>query len=138
MPNTHQSVLLKALEAAAGIGPTALDEIFTDDVKGWSPNLDVASRSELEKAFKEQAEALANASVTIAVFDMIGSKAIAEWRMSAEHLQPITLGEGYVTKPTGQPVILAGATFAEFRGDRICAFRSYFDDAALLEQLLLG
>jgi SnoaL-like polyketide cyclase len=98
----------------------------------------VASRSELEKAFKEQTEALANASVTIAVFDMIGSKAIAEWRMSAEHLQPITLGEDYVAEPTGQPFILAGATFAEFRGDRICAFRSYFDDAALLEQLLLG
>lgn len=70
------------------------------------------------------------------IIDMIGSKGIAEWPVSAEHLQPITLDEGYVAEPTGQPVILAGATFAEFRGDRICAFRSYFDDAAILEQLM--
>ena len=40
-------------------------------------------------------------------------------------------------EPTGRTIVLAGATFAEFRDDQICAFRNYFDDAALLEQILL-
>ena len=34
------------------------------------------------------------------------------------------------------PLVLAGATFAEYRDGRISTFRHYFDDAALLEQML--
>ena len=36
-----------------------------------------------------------------------------------------------VLEATGPRLVLAGASFAEFRGDQICAFRHYFDDAAL-------
>ena len=67
---------------------------------------------------------------------VVGDHAIAEWRVAAEHTGPLVISDDVAIEPTGRHVELAGASFAEFRGDRICAFRSYFDDAALVEQLL--
>ena len=99
MAASHESVLIQALEAAAtgNVSP----DIFTDDVIGWTPNLAVTSRAELEKEWGQRDEALSNVSVAIPGIHVIGDMAIAE-----------------------------------FRGDKISSFRCYFDDAALLEQLL--
>ena len=137
MPESRQSVLLSALEAAVGLKPRDLSELFTDDVNGWSPNLYVTSRAELEAEFAERDDALSNIVIAIDTLDLVGSKAIAEWRLAADHTGPLVLDDERI-EPTGRRVILAGATFAEFRDDRICAFRNYFDDAALLEQLLVA
>jgi ketosteroid isomerase-like protein len=125
------------LEASAGIKSRDLGELFTDDVVGWSPNLHVSSRSELEQEFAERDEAFSNVAIAIDGLHLIGAKAIAEWRLAADHTGSLVLAEEAIVEPTGRRVILAGATFAEFRDDRICAFRNYFDDAALLEQLLI-
>ena len=135
MPDSRLAVLLSALEAAVGLNSVELEELFTDDVIGWSPNLAVSSCAELEVEFAERDDALSNVVVAIDTFDVVGAKVIAEWRLAADHTGPLVLDDE-VIEPTGRRVILAGATFAEFRGDRICAFRNYFDDAALLEQVL--
>jgi predicted ester cyclase len=37
---------------------------------------------------------------------------------------------------TGRHIHLGGATFADFRGDKISELRSYFDEMALVEQLI--
>ena len=72
--------------------------------------------------------------------DVVGNKAIAEWRASADHTGPLVIGDGddddLVIEATGRTIVLAGATFAEFDGDQISALRTYFDDAAIIEQLL--
>ena len=67
----------------------------------------------------------------------MGDNAIAEWRVGADHTGTLHIEDDLEIEPSGRRIVLAGATFAEFRGDQICAFRNYFDDAALLEQLLL-
>jgi limonene-1,2-epoxide hydrolase len=128
---------MRALEAAAGIGPVDLSEIFTEDVNGWSPNLSVSSLAELQQEYGDRDDALSNVAITVAGVDVVGGKAIAEWRIAADHTGPLRIDGDYEVEPTGRTVFLAGATFAEFRGDRICAFRNYFDDAALLEQLMI-
>lgn len=133
-----EAVLKQALEAAVAGDKSRLPELFTEDVVGWAPTLAVASRAELEHEFDEQHDALSNITITFDAVYLVGDNAIAEWRIGADHTGTLDLGDEGSIEPTGRHVALAGATFAEFRGGEICAFRSYFDDAALLEQLLLG
>jgi hypothetical protein len=135
--STKEAVLVQALEAAVTGDDSTLDQTFTEDVVGWSPNLAVTSRAELAEEFGDRHDALSNIVIAFDAIYIIGDNAIAEWRISADHTGPIVVDDGLQLDPTGRTIVLAGATFAEFRGDQICAFRNYFDDAALLEQLLL-
>jgi hypothetical protein len=135
--STKEAVLIQALEAAVTGDDSTLDQTFTEDVVGWSPNLAVTSRAELADEFGDRHDALSNIVIAFDAIYIIGDNAIAEWRISADHTGPIVVEDGLQLDPTGRTIVLAGATFAEFRGDQICAFRNYFDDAALLEQLLL-
>jgi ketosteroid isomerase-like protein len=135
--STKEAVLVQALEAAVTGDDSALDQTFTEDVVGWSPNLAVTSRAELAEEFGDRHDALSNIVIAFDAIYIIGDNAIAEWRISADHTGPIVVEDDLQLEATGRTIVLAGATFAEFRGDQICAFRNYFDDAALLEQLLL-
>lgn len=66
----------------------------------------------------------------------MGNKAFAEWRIEADHTGPMVLGEDAVLEPTGRHVHMAGVTVADFRGEKIRSFRTYFDDVSLIEQLV--
>ncbi|MGZ4704230.1 MAG: nuclear transport factor 2 family protein [Acidimicrobiales bacterium] len=137
MPTSPEAVLLRALEAAITGDHTIIEEVFTEDVVAWSPNLSASNRAELEEEFAENDEALSNVVFSVDSVDVIGAKAIAEWRATAEHTGPLLIGDDLLVEPTGRRIVLAGASFAEFRGDKISALRTYFDDAALIEQLLI-
>ena len=134
---TKETVLIRALEAAVTGDESTLDETFTEDVVGWSPNLAVSSRAELAEEFGDRHDVLSNIVISFDAVYIVGDNAIAEWRIGADHTGPLVVGDELTIDPSGRRIVLAGATFAEFRGDQICAFRNYFDDAALLEQLLL-
>jgi hypothetical protein len=135
--STKEAVLVQALEAAVTGDDSSLEQTFTEDVVGWSPNLAVTSRAELAEEFGDRHDALSNIVIAFDAIYIIGDNAIAEWRISADHTGTIVVDDDLQIEGTGRRILLAGATFAEFRGDQICAFRNYFDDAALLEQLLL-
>jgi len=137
MPSTKQDTLTRALVAALTGDHTIIEEVFTPDVVAWSPNVSASSRAELEAEFVENDEALSNVVFSVDSLDVVGHKAIAEWRASAEHTGPMVIGDDLIIEPTGRTIHLAGATFAEFTGDQISALRTYFDDAALIEQLLI-
>lgn len=133
-----ETVLIQALEAAVTGDESKLDETFTEDVVGWSPNLAVSSRAELAEEFGDRHDVLSDIVISFDAVYIVGDNAIAEWRIGADHTGALVLADEELTiEPSGRRIVLAGATFAEFRGDQICAFRNYFDDAALLEQLLL-
>jgi ketosteroid isomerase-like protein len=138
MSQVHAELLGRALEAAATGDTSSLAEIFTEDVTGWSPNMLVVSRDELAAELAERDDALTNVSIEIDTMDAHDGRAAAEWRVAANHTGPLVLDEDIVIEPTDRRIVLAGATFAEFRDGKICAFRHYFDDAALLEQLLIA
>ena len=129
------SLVARALEAAITGGDSLARELFTQDVVGWSPHLQVASLAELAAEFAEREDVLSNASVTVGTVDLLPGKVIAEWHIAADHTGPFLIADELLVEPTGRRILLAGATFAELRGDRICAFRHYFDDTALLKQL---
>ena len=56
--------------------------------------------------------------------------------MSAVFSGPFVIERDVVIEPNGHDILLGAAMVAEFTGDRISAFRNYFDDATLMEQML--
>jgi len=137
MSASREALFTKAMGVLLTGDVDHLDELFTEDVVGWSPILAVSSRQELAAAVADREEGLSNVAVEIAAIDTVGDKVIIEWRMSADHTGPLSIDEDLVVDATNAHLVLAGAAFGQFRGDKICAFRNYFDDAALLEQILL-
>ena len=133
----RKAVLERLLDAAMAGDIGALNELVTDDVVGWSPHLLVTSRSELAAVFERREDAFSNIDASIDSVDGVGDKVAAEWHVAVDHTGPIYVDDDLAVEPTGRRLHLAGATFAEFEGDRIKAFRHYFDDLALLEQALL-
>ncbi len=71
----------------------------------------------------------------VAPLDVGGDYACAEWCATMTHTGPLVLAEGEIVEPTGTRITLNGATVAEFRGDRICSLRQYWDELAVFEQL---
>lgn len=135
-PSTHATALRRLLHLVATGDDAAVDDLVTDDVTGWSPNLHVTSRSQLIDALDGREEAFSGVEVNVRSLDEISDKAIAEWHVALDHTGPLVIDDDTVIEATGRRLHLSGATFAEFDGDLICAFRSYFDDLALVEQAL--
>jgi ketosteroid isomerase-like protein len=134
--SVHGNALRGLVRAAAEGDGDALGDLVTEDVVGWSPNLFVRSRAELLDAVGPRDDTFTAVEVDVRALDELGDKAIAEWHVSADHTGPLFIDDDVVIEPTGRRLHLSGATVAEFDGDRICAFRSYFDDLALVEQAL--
>jgi predicted ester cyclase len=137
MSESRPSVFIRALQTAVGLGDEDPSTLFTEDVLAWSPALMASSLAELAEALKVRDEALSNVSLTIRSFNMGGNRAIAEWRLDADHTGPLTVDDELTLEATGRHVHVGGATFAEFRGHKIRAFRSYFDEMALMEQVMV-
>jgi hypothetical protein len=66
---------------------------------------------------------------------VVEDRGYAEWIVTARHTGSLPVDEEIVIAPTGRRVTIRGVTVAEFSGDRICSFRQYWDELALLEGL---
>jgi hypothetical protein len=122
-------------KAVTGDGD-ALGDLVTGDVIGWCPNVLVRSLGELVDAVGHGDDAFSGIDLNVRTLDEIGDKAVAEWHLAVDHTGPLIIDDDLVIPPTGRRLHISGVTIAEFDGDRICAFRSYFDDLALIEQAL--
>ena len=131
-------VLRRALEACIAGDVDALPELFTADVSGWSPNMLVSSLDELSETVASREEALSDVTIDINSLDVFGNKGFVEYRLNAVFSGPFALDEDTVVEPTGGTILLGAALVAEFSGDKISAFRNYFDDASLLEQMVVA
>lgn len=127
------SVSASALEALARGDADQIDQIFTEDVRFRSPHVSVRSRADLRREVGEPDSALDEIDVTVLVTIMNESAAALEWRLEVTLTAPILFGDNVLIEPTGERVQLQGAAFAEFSGDRIRAFRCYFDDSEMLD-----
>ena len=131
----QRSLVRQLIEACVLGDDNVAGSLVTEDVIGWSPTLNVHSRKELLAEFADRQSAFSSVDLTVTRMDATRDRVAAEWRMSATFTGPLEI-EDMTIPPSGDRVTLAGATFADLRGDRICEFHHYFDDAALLEQLL--
>jgi SnoaL-like domain len=135
--NGRGQVLRRALEACVTGDVDALPELFTADVSGWGPNMLVHSLDELKATVESRERALSDVAVDIDALDVFGNKGFVEYRLNAVFSGPFELDSETVVDPTGDKILLGAALVAEFSGDKISAFRNYFDDAALLEQMVV-
>ena len=136
MSGSRKDVLLKAIEAEVGGASVDPGTLFTDDVVGWSPIATVSGLADLADLAAVREIAFSNVVIMFRGLDEVGNKAFAEWLIEADHTGPLVLGEDAVLDATGRHVRMAGVTVADFRGEKIRSFRTYFDDVSLIEQIV--
>ena len=136
--NDRRSVLQGALEACLRGEADALPEFFTEDVTVWSPNLFATSLEELTASIALREEALSDVNVQVDSLDIFGNKGFVEYRVTAVFSGPFAIDADTVVEPNGNEILLGAALVAEFTGGKISALRNYFDDASLLEQMLVA
>jgi SnoaL-like polyketide cyclase len=132
---SRATTLMRALEAGLGGDGKALRDLYTEDVKAWTPALSASSLTELVAELDRRDEAFSDIEVEVAPLDVGGYYACAEWSVTMTHTGPLTLAGGDVVEPTGARITVNGATVAEFRGDRICSLRQYWDELGVFEQI---
>ena len=132
---TRVAVLHDAMQAAVTGDPALIERVYTEDVTGWSPVLEVASRDDLAADLGNRAAAFSEVDLTLDPVDAVGDKLIAEWRVAATHSGLLTLDEDVALEPTGRRIELRGVVIAEFEGDRIRTFRQYWNEVELIDGL---
>ena len=138
---TRSSALVRALQAGIEGDRDALAAVLTDDVRAWAPALSAGSLAELVDALVHRddvLEAFSDVELVATALDVGGDHGCVEWSLALTHSGPLALGPEAVVAPTGLRVVLHGVTVAEFRDDRICALRQYWDESSLTDQLGVG
>lgn len=128
------ALLVRALRTVVGEADE-LDELYTEDVRTWTPAHSTASRAELAAELDRRDEAFSDVALEVVPLDVGGDQAAVEWRVTMTHSGPLRVGGDEIVAPTGLEVSINGVTIAEFRGGRICALRQYWDELAVYDQL---
>jgi hypothetical protein len=132
VPFDRGIVCLAALEAVVLGDTSRFSELFTADVVFCSPHLSIESLDALQHVVGTPEDSLSDVEFVVLALDEIDDKVFTEWRLEAMFTRPVLFNDRLLVEPTGGEVHLPGATVAEFREERIRAFRHYFDDSELL------
>jgi ketosteroid isomerase-like protein len=129
--------LSQAIVAAISGDVSRVEQLFTRDVVGSGPAISVASREELAIDIEEREGTFKDVEVAFAPLEVAGDQAAVEWVASAVHVGPLALDNSRtgIVAPTGRRLRVRAVTVAEFEGNQICSFRSYWDDLPLLQDL---
>ena len=133
MPGT-QAALVHGIEASIVGDSTVVSDLYTEDVRVSTPALSLESAVELAVEIEDRESAFTDIDIEITALDVGGERACAEWICRFTHSGPLEVNDDAI-EPTGTRVTIRGVTVADFEGDRISAFRQYWDEVALLEQL---
>ncbi|MGZ4755917.1 MAG: nuclear transport factor 2 family protein [Acidimicrobiia bacterium] len=126
--------LRRALEAGIRGETATLPDLYTADVKGWSPTTSIETIAELASELAGRAGVFSEVEV-VADLEVVDDTGYAEWVVTARHTGPLVVDDEMVIGATGRSVTMRGVTVAEFCDDRICSFRQYWDEPAMLEAL---
>ena len=118
---TRTAILVRALQASIEHDRGAADDVYTEDVRAWTPAMSTASLGELMDEFDRRDDAFSDIELEVSPLEVGGEYACVEWSVTMTHSGQIELADRQVVEPTGVRVILHGITVAEFRGDRICS-----------------
>ncbi len=133
--SARAAALTKALFASIHHDRRAAGDVYTDDVRAWTPAIFTSSLAELMAEFDRRDDAFSDIELDVAPLEVGGDYACAEWSVTMTHTGQLAVDRGRMVKPTGARVTLHGITVAEFRGDRICSLRQYWDELNVFDQL---
>lgn len=114
-----------------------LEAALTDDASGWAPNVRFGSRREAVELVREQEPLLVH-RLDVAVVSLEDQRGVAEWFLHASWMQPLMLADDLLVEAAGLPLWLPGVSVVVLHERRVAEIRSYYDDAAVLEQLFLA
>ncbi len=127
--------LVRAIEATVAGDASAVGELFTDAVVGWSPPVRVTSREELAVELEDRDHAFTDLELSVNPISVCPDSACVEWVATALHSGPYPVSESRMIPPTGKRITLHGVSVADFDGNRIRSFRHYWDEIELLDAL---
>jgi SnoaL-like domain len=129
------AILERALRAGIAGDRVAIRDLFTDDVRAWTPALATASLAELTAELDRRDDSFTDIELEVWPLDVGGEYACVEWTVTMLHSGGLPVADGMILEPTGVRVAYHGVTVAEFRGERICSLRQYWDELAVFDQL---
>jgi ketosteroid isomerase-like protein len=129
-------ILLRALRAAAEHDRQTIMDLCTADLRTWTSHTSTATLAALVAALDHRDVVFSDMHLDAHPLDVGGAAACAEWTLTMTHSGPIDI-DGSTIAPTGARITMNGVTVAEFRGDRICSIRQYWDELDVLRQLQL-
>src|SRR5215204_5978817 len=97
--------------------------------------MSTVSLSELMDEFDRRDDAFSDIELEVSPLEVGGEYACVEWSASMTRTGQIEVADGNGCGPDGCGVTLHGITVAEFRGERICALRQYWDELSAFDQL---
>lgn len=127
--------LVRAIEATVSGDASAVSDLFTAEVVGWSPPVRVSSREELAVELEDREDAFSDIELEVNPIAVDREHACVEWVASALHSGPYPVDDDLVVPATGRRITLRGVSVADFEGDRIRSFRHYWDEVELLDAL---
>lgn len=130
---------LRILRAALlGEGLDELGLVLHPDAVLWSPTMCAVSCAEAVVALRQviEGDTLTDVSISVVKFDLAEPNAYLEWRLSGRFSNPCFVDSDLLLEPTGGLVETAGVMTVTRLGDLVVDAHCYYDDLALLEQLL--
>ena len=131
----REACLVRAIHATVGGDASVVRELFTDGVVGWSPPVRVTSREELAVELEDREDAFTDLELDVHPVSAHHDRACVEWVATALHSGPYPVDENRMVPASGRRITLHGVSVADFDGDRIRAFRHYWDEVELLDGL---
>jgi ketosteroid isomerase-like protein len=95
----------------------------------------VSSAAQLAVEFEDREDAFSDIELEMSPLPVGGDQACVEWIATATHSGPLVVDDDAVIEATGRRITLRGVTVADFDGERIRAFRQYWDEVDLLVEL---
>ena len=109
------------------------------DVVTWSPHLFAISRDQLFTtidAAELVGETLTEVALDVTHVSSTHARVYVEWRLTARFTSPGFINDDLLIEPTGRLLETAGVEVVMFARNRVVSVHCYYDDLALLEQLI--
>jgi hypothetical protein len=131
--------LLRAILIGEGIDE--LEDWLAPEVVVWSPVHYSSSRAELLVGLHDPSDdddTLSEVVIESTGMDVALPRVYLEWRLTARFSHPCFIDDDLLVEPTGRLVETAGVLVSTLADDVIISAHCYYDDSALLEQLVAG
>ena len=130
---------LETLIRTLVVGEAAeLCPVLTPDAVGWSPSGSFTRRDEAVALTQQPVSSLAVDEFRVEALCWCEPLVFAGWSLQARQVNALLFNEDALLEATGRAVELDGTTIARIEGNRVACTATHFDDAALIEQVILG
>ena len=133
----HCELLLRTL--LGGERAEHLERWLAPDVGVWTPVRYTSTRAELLRDLDDLdvgGDTLTEVVIAVTHADVMSPRVHLEWRLTARFSHPCFVDDDLLVEPTGRLVETAGVMIATIDNGMITAAHCYYDDFALLEQLV--